>query len=266
MSTSRGTISTISKEAIRAFQWVSHQNNRGVSLYKQGKFAEAVVLFKKATTISKTFLNRRPFEECGSKTKFKVFVTLQILPSQMSRSNDIDFFVDPTVYSNPFEVVVTVMDIGKASCDTQMVQHREFTDDVHRLLFSKLSTMLIFNLALCYHARAHSSAEDDATKRRILHKAQELYILSYSIPKGEQEQEIVDEVLMPLFVQSIFNNLGQCYASLDDTNNSAACFELLLRSIVLFRWDGSGTCNRGEYGGSDTNSQQAPCFLDNVCS
>ncbi|KAG7343645.1 tetratricopeptide repeat protein [Nitzschia inconspicua] len=265
MSSSGGTISAISKEAVTALQWVSHQNNSGVLLYNQGKFAEAVVLFKKATTISKTFLNRRPFEEGGSKTNFKVFVTLQILPSHTTRSNEIDFFMDPSVYSNPFAVVVTSVDMGKASFDPQMMQRQVLTDDVDRLLFSRLSTILIFNLALCNHARAHSSAEDDATMRRNFHqKAQELYILAYSIPKGEQEQEIIDEVLMPLFVQAIFNNLGQCYASLDDTNNSAACFELLLRSIILFRSDRSGACNLGEYGDNDTNSRHAPCFLGNV--
>jgi hypothetical protein len=119
-----------------------------------------------------------------------------------------------------------------------------------RLLFSQLSTFLIFNLAMTQHLMAvdvltsgsESSTDTtggakDCELREWLLKACRLYGLAFSIPQNEPYLDIVRPDMLALFVRATLNNLGQCYASLEDTKNSVQCFELLLKSIMLVQQD-----------------------------
>jgi hypothetical protein len=118
-------------------------------------------------------------------------------------------------------------------------------------LFSKLSIILIFNLAMTHHFMAvvmmttepqHCTAPstNDAiafAPRDLLLKACKLYSLAYSVPQIELYLDLIWPDMLSLFVKAILNNLGHCYASLNDTKNSVQCFEILLRSIMLFQQD-----------------------------
>ncbi|KAG7343639.1 expressed tetratricopeptide repeat protein [Nitzschia inconspicua] len=237
----------------RALQLISHQNNEGVTLYNQGKYAEAVKVFKEATSTSKKLLGR-PLEEVSSTDNGDVLCTsLQVLPSQTACDNDVNV---STVYWKPFEVVFTLV-----SCKSVLANCKS------RLFLSRLSAIMIFNMALTHHAIAMMSSEDNdsTTNREFLSKARHLYNLAYSIPQGEQEQEVIDEAMLPLFVKAVLNNLGHCFSSLGDINNSVACYELLLRSIMLFQQD-----RHIQYRTSRESKESFPkdhstaCFLDNT--
>ncbi|KAG7358351.1 hypothetical protein IV203_014939 [Nitzschia inconspicua] len=225
---SDGTVACIHWTTATALRSVSHQNNEDVSLYNQGRFAEAIHVFKEATSASKAFL-RRPIEVQGTATA-ELCLSLQVLPSQTALTNSMNSFVDHSVYLKPFEVVLTSG--ARPLINDNFVPPN---NSQYRLFFSRLSTILIFNMALSHHAIAMVSTDGDfAARREFLSKARDLYNLAYSIPQGEQEHEVIDETILPLFVKAVLNNLGHCFASLDHTNNSVACYELLLRTIILF--------------------------------
>ncbi|KAG7343643.1 tetratricopeptide repeat protein [Nitzschia inconspicua] len=256
MATSPGTNEYITGvvTATGALQSISEQNNEGVTLYNQGRFAEAVQVFKEAASASKTFLSRPMDVERN--TFVELCMSVQILPSKTKSTNHIN----RTVYSKPFEVVLT-------SRGRQMVKDFTVTSCQLRLLFSRVSTVLIFNMALTHHAIAMMSSEDNdsISKREFLSKARHLYNLAYSIPQGQQEQEVIDEAMLPLFVKAVLNNLGHCFSSLGDINNSVACYELLLRSIMLFQQDHHIRYrNSGESNESFHKDHSTACFLDNT--
>ncbi|KAG7339181.1 expressed tetratricopeptide repeat protein [Nitzschia inconspicua] len=257
-----GTTVCITGMTATALQSISEQNNMGVSLYNQGRFDEAVRVFKEATSASKTFLSG-PMEMERTTTAVVMSTSLQVLPSKTALTKDMDSLIDRSVFLKPFEVVLI---LG----DRQMVNpiYKENCQD--RLFFSRLSTILIFNMALTHHAMAMVSRDEDSkSKREFLSKAMDLYNLAYSIPQEEQEQEVIEETILPLFVKAVLNNLGHCFSSMNDTNNSMACYELLLRSIIIFQQDHHIQCrnNSGESSNenfSTDHSSTACCFLNNT--
>ncbi|KAG7343622.1 tetratricopeptide repeat protein [Nitzschia inconspicua] len=260
-----GTMSLISVATARALQSISNQNNEGVVLFNQGNYGEAVQVFKNATNTSKTFLNRPPEQAQSVAASAELVMSMLVFPSsQMTRTCELRSDNDPTVYANTFEVLVSLVGVVEDSCG-HLTKQRNAVGDGHCLLFSKLATVLIYNLALAYHAAAMVSRDSDTTTKRVyLSKARDLYSLAYSIPQGDQEKEIIDAALLPLFVMAILNNLGQCYAFLDDRNNSEACFELLLRTIIVFQQNFSGACNLGAFDDLLYNERSMACFLNNT--
>ncbi|KAG7371383.1 expressed tetratricopeptide repeat protein [Nitzschia inconspicua] len=247
----------ISVTTARALQLISYQNNEGVALYNQGKYAEAVLLFKQAVTASKTFLNC-PFDEVQSSIDIGPFASLEIFPSQAARTcHDLSSnMLDESVYTKAFEVVVTLAYEEGA---------RHFICQEHCLLFSRLTTISIYNLALGFHALGLAYRDDDSgIRRNCLSKACDLYNLAYSIPQQEKDQEIIDASLLPLFVQAILNNLGGCYANLDDSEKSMVCFELLLKSIILSQQDLNVAGNLGDLDDGLSNDHSIACFFNNT--
>ncbi|KAG7371385.1 expressed tetratricopeptide repeat protein [Nitzschia inconspicua] len=252
-----GTISFISVATARSLQLISYQNNEAVALYNQGKYAEAVLLFKQAVSASKTFLNYQMAEVESPSTDVGPFVSLQVFPSQAARTCRLKSTMDESVYTKAFEVVVTL------ACKDEA---RQFACQGHCSLFSRLSTILIYNLALVYHALGLAYNDNDSRRSRdFLMIARDLYSFAYSIPQQEQDKEIIDASLLSLFVQAILNNLGRCYAFLDDAENSVVCFELLLRSIILSQQDLKVTGNSGDL--EDRLSKEVhsiACFFNNT--
>ncbi|KAG7339218.1 expressed tetratricopeptide repeat protein [Nitzschia inconspicua] len=235
-----------------ALQSLSNQTNKGVILFNQGNYDEAVQLFQDTVSASKNFLNS-PHEEAESSASGEIMLSMRVLPSP--RNNDLHCNKDTPVYTNAFDVAMTLAGGVEASCGQQMKQGNAVGGE-SCLLFSRLSIVLIYNLALAHHAAALSSTDSDARKRRTnLSKARDLYSLAYSIPQ-QDGKEIIDAALLPLFVQAILNNLGHCYASLDDREMSLACFELLLNSIIVSQQNLSEACL---YDG-----RSIACFLDNT--
>ncbi|KAG7343791.1 tetratricopeptide repeat protein [Nitzschia inconspicua] len=251
-----GTKSFIPVATARSLQLISYQNNEGVALYNQGKYAEAVLLFKQAVSASKTFLNY-PIEEVESPTDVgPPSASLQVFPSQAARTCHLRSTMDESVYTKAFEVVVTL------ACEDEA---RRFACQGHCLLFSRLSTFLIYNLALAHHALGLSYNDDDSRRSRdFLLIARDLYNLAYSIPQQEQDKEIIDAALLPLFVQAVLNNLGRCYASLDDAEKSVVCFEFLLRSIIVSQQDLKVAGNIGDRHDRLSKDHSIACFFNNT--
>ncbi|KAG7343493.1 hypothetical protein IV203_021438 [Nitzschia inconspicua] len=230
-----GTRLFVSVAAARALKSVCHQNKKGVSLYKKGRCVEAVHSLKEAMNTSKTFL-KQCLEGVEGTTAVDLCISLQVLPSQIIQSPENHSFIDPSVYSKPFEMDMTLFNKGETSLEKQMIQGDVIAGEPC-LLFSTLSSILIFNFALAHHALAISSREDNSTGRHnFFSQSRDLYGLAYKSLQGEQQlQEIIDPVLLHLLVQAILNNLSQCYASLCDTENSTKCSKLLLKSVLLFQ-------------------------------
>ncbi|KAG7365793.1 tetratricopeptide repeat protein [Nitzschia inconspicua] len=199
--------------AARALQSISQQNNVGASLYNQGNYPEAVLVFKQAISASKIFLTH-PLEEVEpSSTSVEQCLSVLVLPSQTAHTHDFGSTKHPTVYAKHLTWV--------SPCDSRK-------------------------------------------RREFLSKARGLYSLAYSIPQREQKQDIIDVNLLPLFVQAILNNLGQCYASLDDTVNSVACFELLLKSLIVFQQDLNGAHNLGACDNRLYHECSNTCIFENT--
>ncbi|KAG7372725.1 hypothetical protein IV203_018868 [Nitzschia inconspicua] len=117
-------------------------------------------------------------------------------------------------------------------------------------------------MALAHHGLAILS--NGAGRWNFLSKARGLYCLAYKNLRDEQGQGCMDPLLLPLLAHAILNNLAQCYASLDDEKNSVACFELLLRSIILFQLDQKKTFNFGGRDDCSFNDPSTTCFLRNT--
>ncbi|KAG7343794.1 tetratricopeptide repeat protein [Nitzschia inconspicua] len=251
-----GTKSFISVATARALQLISYLNKEGVALYNQGKYAEAVLLFKQAVTASKTFLNC-PLEEVESSTAVGLFTSLLVFPSQAARTCNLRPNMDESLYTKAFEVVVTFARKGNSG---------HFVCKEAFLLFSRLSTVLIYNWALAHHALGLVYREDSQSSRRrdCLSTARDLYCLAYSIPQQERNKEIIDAALLPLFVKAILNNLGGCYASMDDTEQSVVCFELLLRSIIVSQQDLKVAGNLGDRHDRLSKDHSIACFFNNT--
>ncbi|KAG7348748.1 tetratricopeptide repeat protein [Nitzschia inconspicua] len=259
------TKALISRATAEALQFVSHQNNTGVSLYNQGRYTNALQCFKKATRDSKTFLTRPPEEE-GRIIDAELCVSFfLVLPSQGTHSQEIHSSIDPSVYWTPFDILVTLAESrDNAFLEQQMVQGDGLVEASMIYLFTKLSTMLIYNTALAHHAIALQSDENLAIRRDFLSKARDLYSLAYSINQREHEKENIDPVLSPLFILSILNNLGQSYAFLDDTENSVKCFKLLLESIIIFQQKSQLSCIFGELNDRSCYDRSIARFLNNT--
>ncbi|KAG7343496.1 hypothetical protein IV203_021441 [Nitzschia inconspicua] len=226
----------VSATTARALQSICHQNNQGVSLYHEGRCAEAVHSLKEAMFASRTSVEQCLLGEAEDTTVVELGISLQILPSQTVQAIDCDSFIDPSVYSKPFEIEMNLLSNSEAPFEQQIT--RESVDGEPYLLFSTLSSILIFNFALTHHARAMSSTKRIGTgQRNFLSKARDLYCLAYKSLRGEDCEKLLDPVLLHLLVQAILNNLSRCYASLDDTENSMACCKLLLKSILLSQQD-----------------------------
>ncbi|KAG7343620.1 tetratricopeptide repeat protein [Nitzschia inconspicua] len=234
-------MSWISVATARALQSTSHRNNAGVALFNQGNYDEAVQVFTEAISASKTFLDC-PLQEAESSKSVELVMSMLVLPS--ARNHDLHCNKDRSnVYPNAFEVeVALVSGVEEVSCAGQQMKQRDAVGGEHYLLFSKLSMVLIYNLALAHHAVALVSRDSDATKSRaFLSKARDLYSVAFSIPqRRDQRKDIIDAAFLPLFVHAILNNLGHCFASLGDREKSTACFDLLLRTIIVFQLNING--------------------------
>ncbi|KAG7340931.1 hypothetical protein IV203_030546 [Nitzschia inconspicua] len=260
-----GTRLFVSAATARALQSVCHKNNEGVSLYQQGRCVEAVNSLKEAVSTTKAFLKQCLDVEEGTPTVFELCISLQVMPSKMdNQASDIDSFVDSTVYSKLFKIEVILLSDAEASLQQQMMQG-DGNDGEPCLLFSILSSMLIFNFALAHHSLAITSREGNVTgTRNFLSKSLVLYGLAYKSLHGELRHEIIDPDMLQLLVQAILNNLGQCYATLDDTENFKACCKLLLRRIFLFQHHQSRTGNIGSNEDRNSDDQSIAFFLKNA--
>ncbi|KAG7375050.1 expressed tetratricopeptide repeat protein [Nitzschia inconspicua] len=259
-----GTKSLISQATAEALQFVSHQNNMGVSLYNQGRYTNALRCFKKATRDSKTFLTR-PLEERGRNIDAELYVSFLVLPSQGTHSQEIHSSIDPFVYWTPFVILVSLAESrDNAFLEQRMVPGDGLVEASMIYLFTRLSTMLIYNTALAHHAIASQSEDNLAIRRDFLSKARDLYSLAYSISQREHEKDNIDPVLSPLFILSILNNLGQSYAFLDDTENAVKCFKMLLENIIIFQQKSQLSCIFGELNDRSCYDQSIARFLNNT--
>jgi hypothetical protein len=221
--------------------------------------------FKEAILTSKLFLDRSQNEDEVIQPGFipttatrEIRVSLLTLPS-----SSVTFVADPNMYSQPIQCMVTGFR-PRPTSSKQLHDDDGDGDDEQQtvdesLLFSRISTILIFNMALAHHAKAMTTITSSVTRQDLLIKAKDLYSLAYSVPQQEQDQDIIGPALLPLFVKAILNNLGRCYACLNDDENSIACFEMLLGTIILFQQDQTSDSS------SSSNNDIHDCiFLQNT--
>jgi tetratricopeptide (TPR) repeat protein len=248
------TVAFVTLETTRTLESIISLNQIGVSYFNRGEYSDAMFCFKEATFASKTFLNgigRKSHGEC-----LRCCAKLVIVASPVKRhtpppasvgdaqiASDISS-VNHLMYLRPFEISVVAKD-----CNDTM--HKEFLLGDEQLLFSQLSITLIFNLALTHHVMAvllmtadshcKTTSTTASAARYLLFKARGLYSVAcsvaYSLPQEDCYLDKVWTFMLSLFVKAILNNLGHCYAALGDATNSVQCFELLLKSIMLFQHD-----------------------------
>ncbi|KAG7372669.1 hypothetical protein IV203_018812 [Nitzschia inconspicua] len=242
------------------FLSVCRQNSDGTSLYKQGRCVEAMLVFMGAMRASKTFLEQcRCLEEAENTAVDEIRISLQVLTSKPVQTPKHHSVIDRPVYSKPFE-------IETRSC---LAPKRYKRTSIFMVNFScccrESLSYFDFNFALAHHTVAMSCREgNDQGRRTFLSKARDLYHFACHGLQGEQGQEIIDPVILHLLVLAIMNNLGQCYASVGDCENSVTCFENLLKSIVPFQYDQSRTSNVGCSDGSNSSDRCISLFVKNT--
>lgn len=256
------SIASISMAKLRTLQSICRRNNEGLALFHRGVclsdvqarseiFASAVACLHEAIYSSKSFLTHSETEGEGYNKHHQPMVCVSLLafpsdyaqPPETTKSTP-SSIIDPLMYSLPFELML------QQPASTTVSPIDASSDASFEVVGAKLSAILIFNLALTLHVVASTISEEAtnaATHRRNeLIKARDLYSMAYSIPQQEKEQDVMGDTLLPLFVKAILNNLGRCYASLYEHENSAECFELLLRSLLLFHVDGESKSGGGK--------------------
>jgi hypothetical protein len=209
-----------------------------------------MLCFKEATIASKTFLNEQDIKIPTAESR--CCASLLVMPSSAQRqtppSTSVEVgkiasnikFIDRLMYSLPFDI--TALTRHK---EDSKYKENQIVDE--QLLFSQLSISLIFNLALTHHTMAvvmmtaasetHPTSTIASASRDMLFKACGLYSVAYSLPQNEPYLHMIWPGMLSLFVKAILNNLGHCYASLDDNKTSVQCFELLLTNIMLYQQD-----------------------------
>jgi tetratricopeptide (TPR) repeat protein len=260
-------------------QSICSMNHLGVSYFHQGRYNDAIQCFKGATSTLKTLSNEQKSESLGEQVVSRCCVSLPVMASPATRSTPPSVeeahiasgvtSMDRVIYSRPFEMRT----MAKHFNDSKEEEH--VLVDEQWVVF-KLSIVLIFNLAMSYHVLAivmmmedsesyptfTSTDTTNSTPRGLLLKACSLYNLAYFIPENNTYIGIIWPGMLSLFVRATLNNLGQCYASLDNTKNSIQCFELLLRSIMLIQRDHifQGLCE----GNETCNHCPTSCFFERI--
>jgi Tetratricopeptide repeat len=277
-------VAFVTLETNRTLQSICSLNHLGVSYFNHGSYSDAILCFKGATA---TLILKSLFNEQGSKNSeeqmtCRCYTSLLVMPLPEKLSTPQPASVEEAqvanavismhrrMYSCPFEIVAMTKNLN----DTKQAEH-VLVDE--QLLFSKLSIVLIFNLAMTHHSMAVAMMAKDSyttsttavapvsAPRDLLLKACSLYSLAYSIPQNDLCLAMIWPVMLTLFAEAILSNLGHCYASLDDTKNAVQCFELLLQSMMLVQQDHIYK----RLGEEDETSNRCPydtslCFADSI--
>jgi hypothetical protein len=242
----------VTLETARSLQSISSLNHLGVSYFNQGMYSDSVCCFREATIASKTLVMEHEVKSHEEQVASRCFASFLVMPSPTRHCfsplssvakalTAIDVTsIERQMYSRPFEIMVMAKHVDDC-------KHEEHLVVDERSLFSKLSTLLIFNLAMSHHFMAvvmmmsdSVSCASDTTAsapRDLLLKSCSLYSLAYSIPQNEPSLGMIWPAMVSLCGKAILNNMGHCYASLDDIKNSVQCFEMLLKSIMLVQQD-----------------------------
>jgi Tetratricopeptide repeat len=238
----------VTLEVAKTLQSIYSLNHLGVSYFNHGNYSNAILCFERATKTLKSRFNEQDSENQKVQVTCRCCTSLLVIPSpaklsvsppQQSSVEEAQITNDVTsmnrrMYSLPFEMMAMTKHCNDAKHTEQVLVDEQ-------LLLSKLSIVLIFNLAMAHHVLAvvmmtansesyTTSTTTDATlsaPRDLLLKACRLYNLASSIPQNNPCLCMIWPCMLSLFVKAILNNLGHCYASLGSTKNSVQCFEFV---------------------------------------
>jgi Tetratricopeptide repeat len=246
----------VTMDFARTFQSICSMNQMGVSYFNQGKYSDAILCFQGATSTLKSLSIEEVLENHEEQTTSRCCVSTLVmtLPAKQNTpppasvgeaqiANDVTS-VDRKIFSRPFEIMAMAKHFNDSKHEEQVLVNEQ-------VLVFKLSIVLIFNLAMSHHVLAivlmmgdsqssttYTTIEDTVSvPRNLLLKACSLYSLSYLIPPNDPNLGMIWPGMMSLYVKAILNNLGHCYASLDNTKSSVQCFEQLLKTIMLVQQD-----------------------------
>jgi hypothetical protein len=242
---------------------MAFQNNHGVSLFRSGRYVEALESFIETLRVATSYL-RQEQRQCKaaqqqqqqqqqvnccvlSQEERSVLVRLEVTPvlqqelveeeessmgsSSLHYQRRLFSSLDSKLYSCPIQMnLVVVADTDEdektpLATQEQEADHDYIEDDY--TLISKLSTCLIFNTGLSHHGTALSEASTVRGRRQMLEKARDLYNLCYQF-------QVESRMPNPVLILASCNNLGRCYSMLQDKRASASCYEILLRCMMLF--------------------------------
>jgi hypothetical protein len=215
----------------------SNLNNKSVSLIKEGRHDEAIVLLEEAITTvvqvakgcphqeqeqeqvaemtTKNDTNDIPSESTGYIGSFGVCPSGDLASSTQTEEamaldcSDVDGGAQsPYLYQEP----VTVSGLPPASVDP---------DDA----ISAISFVILFNLSLAHHLSGISATEHEVGIKR-LRTAQRLYECSFRLQAQNSHVDM-------LIATALVNNLSLVHKSLGDYYEAQQCDELLLSYVVL---------------------------------
>jgi hypothetical protein len=207
----------------------SNLNNKSVSLIKEGRYDEAIVLLEEAVTTviqvakgclpqvqaaeinNKDDRNDIPSDSTGSSGVCPIGSLASQAEEAIMAPDCSDFDGDaqsPYVYQEP----ITVSGLPSASVDS---------DDA----IAAISFIILFNLSLAHHLSGISTKEHEVVIKR-LRTAQRLYECSFRL----QAQSLHVDMLI---ATALLNNLSLVHKSLGNYYEFQQCDELLLSYVVL---------------------------------
>jgi hypothetical protein len=252
--------SRIAPRMVETLTSMAFQNNHGVSLFRSGRYVEALESFNETLRVATSYL-RQEQRQCKaaqqqqqvnccvlSQDERRVLVRLEVTPvlqqdvdeeestmgsSSLHYQRRLLSSLDSKLYSCPIHLnLVVVADTDDddekppLAPQEQEDDHDDHIEDDYTLI-SKLSTCLIFNTGLSHHGTALSEASTVRCRRQMLEKARDLYNLCYQF-------QVESHMPNPVLILASCNNLGRCYSMLQDKRASASCYEILLRCMMLF--------------------------------
>jgi tetratricopeptide (TPR) repeat protein len=193
-------------------QLLQKLNNDGVSLMQNARYEEANVAFAKSLGIAKVKLQR--FER-----------TEEDLPDSSRYCYENDFEYDMVdlqnrplfnsfVFSTPLKIV-RMLELERVGCSN---------------CFSKVSFVIVFNLALSHHLSAMSNS-DPLKREESLQKSLRLYEVAHEIHGKEYCNQTHFEIIM------VVNNIAEIQREVRNESKAQKCYEQLLEMVMFLLVD-----------------------------
>jgi tetratricopeptide (TPR) repeat protein len=195
-------------------QLIQKLNNDGVALMQNARYQEANVAFAKSLGIAKKKLqhfertekDHLPFSSsrCLYATDFEYdMVDLQNQP-----------LFNSFVFCTPLKIV-RMLELEVVGCSD---------------CFSKLSFVIVFNLALSHHLGAMSNG-DPLKREDLLRKSLRLYEVAHEIHGKEYCNQTHFEIIM------VINNIAEIQREVRNESKAQKCYEQLLEMIMFLLVD-----------------------------
>jgi hypothetical protein len=225
-------------------------NNRGLHLFTEGRFDQAISVFSLSLSIVKQALlgdlvaaKEDALQSAATMTPFCFFPGASECSCSDRNDEGEPFIFKRPIFILPYTVASSVSSVSHA-------------------YLRKLWYIQIFNLALSYQMNAlqilfqHDNGSKSKTSELNLRKARDLYTAAAAnIKENVIQLTLLEEM-------AVVNNLAQVHAALNETELSRQWFQHLASALML--WKFSSTCDYHDDNDEDDDDDDDRCMDEDV--